>query len=269
MHQFLNNNSENSKEDVTQDIGAEEYVSGEDYREKMQALSPQTQAPAGLSWQQKAGVAFLAIFGASALILWAVQFKSGLQVTEPLTTEELAKLQQARGGGNDTDTAAQLRSQDTDKDGLNDYDELYVYGTSPYLEDSDSDKVLDKKEVERGTDPNCPQGKICTGNEQPANAVTATTSPNLYNNTPPELDIQGINNYLQQSQSEPETAGADQNQSAEQQIMQSILQGKADAQSLRAMLKQAGMDETALNKISDEQLIQIYQQTLKGQGQNN
>ncbi|PIT94221.1 hypothetical protein COU00_00180 [Candidatus Falkowbacteria bacterium CG10_big_fil_rev_8_21_14_0_10_43_11] len=261
-------NQENFDDNIgNSNAPTDEYISGEDYREKMQALSPQTQTqmPAGLSWQQKAGVAFLAIFGVSALILWAVQFKSGLQVTEPLTAEELVQLQKTRGGGNDTDTAAQLRSQDTDKDGLSDYDELYVYGTSPYLEDSDSDGILDKKEIERETDPNCSQGKVCAGNEQPANAIATTTGPDLYGNQTPQLNTAGISDYLQQSKIEQEAAGASQNQGAEQQIMQSILQGKADAQSLRAMLKQAGMDDDTLGKISDEQLIQIYQQTLKGQ----
>src|SRR2546427_13169559 len=48
----------------------------------------------------------------------------------------------------------QMKKMDTDHDGLSDYDELYVYHTSPYLEDSDSDGVADGVEVSRGTDPN-------------------------------------------------------------------------------------------------------------------
>jgi len=57
-------------------------------------------------------------------------------------------------------TEAQKRA-DTDKDGLNDYDELYVFRTSPFLEDSDSDGANDGVEVGQGADPNCPQGRIC------------------------------------------------------------------------------------------------------------
>ena len=33
----------------------------------------------------------------------------------------------------------ELRKKDTDRDGLNDYSELKIYKTSPYLADSDSD----------------------------------------------------------------------------------------------------------------------------------
>jgi len=56
-----------------------------------------------------------------------------------------------------------LKTKDTDGDGLSDYDELYVYKTSPYLKDSDSDGIDDKTEVFGGTDPNCPTGKECGG----------------------------------------------------------------------------------------------------------
>lgn len=67
----------------------------------------------------------------------------------------VADLQQADGNA-----VAQL-SRDTDGDGLNDYDELRQYGTSPYVVDSDSDGTADGTEVQRGTDPNCPTGTDC------------------------------------------------------------------------------------------------------------
>jgi hypothetical protein len=54
-----------------------------------------------------------------------------------------------------------LRTQDTDGDGLTDYDELYVFRTSPFLEDSDSDGINDGAEVAAETDPNCPKGRTC------------------------------------------------------------------------------------------------------------
>lgn len=56
---------------------------------------------------------------------------------------------------------AELQNADTDKDGLSDYDELYVFRTSPFLEDSDSDGVSDGNEVAAETDPNCPAGQTC------------------------------------------------------------------------------------------------------------
>ena len=54
-----------------------------------------------------------------------------------------------------------LKHKDTDGDGLTDYDELYIYHTSPFLADSDSDGIPDGVEVSRGTDPNCPEGQTC------------------------------------------------------------------------------------------------------------
>jgi hypothetical protein len=53
------------------------------------------------------------------------------------------------------------KTKDTDGDGLVDYDELYVYKTSPYISDSDSDGYSDREEVFSNNDPNCPIGESC------------------------------------------------------------------------------------------------------------
>lgn len=45
------------------------------------------------------------------------------------------------------------RTTDTDKDGLTDYEELYVYFTNPILDDSDYDGISDGVEIQNGTDP--------------------------------------------------------------------------------------------------------------------
>jgi hypothetical protein len=47
------------------------------------------------------------------------------------------------------------RIKDTDGDGLPDYDELNLYNTSPYLEDTDLDGVSDYDEVILGLDGKC------------------------------------------------------------------------------------------------------------------
>ncbi|NIP33143.1 hypothetical protein GWN26_14420 [Candidatus Saccharibacteria bacterium] len=60
-----------------------------------------------------------------------------------------------------TKNIEELRNQDTDQDGLSDFDELYVHATSPYLPDSDSDGITDSAEIEAGKDPNCPEGQDC------------------------------------------------------------------------------------------------------------
>lgn len=43
--------------------------------------------------------------------------------------------------------------RDYDGDGLNDHDEVFLYGTDPYLRDSDGDRISDLEEVRHGADP--------------------------------------------------------------------------------------------------------------------
>lgn len=46
-----------------------------------------------------------------------------------------------------------LTNADTDEDQLNDYEEIYVYGTDPLKKDTDGDGILDGIEIKFGTDP--------------------------------------------------------------------------------------------------------------------
>lgn len=55
----------------------------------------------------------------------------------------------------------ELRNKDTDHDGLNDFEEIYQYSTSVFLEDTDSDTYSDYEEVTTGNDPLCPAGEDC------------------------------------------------------------------------------------------------------------
>lgn len=68
------------------------------------------------------------------------------------------------------------KTKDTDRDGLSDYSELYVYRTSPYLSDTDSDGIPDAIEIAQGTDPNCPTGTVCTQlvNQEASGPSTST-----------------------------------------------------------------------------------------------
>jgi len=74
-----------------------------------------------------------------------------------------------------------LQTKDTDGDGLSDYSELNQYATSPYLKDSDSDGIDDKAEVERKSDPNCPEGQNCftTPNQSTSTADVPTLQTSL------------------------------------------------------------------------------------------
>lgn len=121
-------------------------------------------------------------------------------------------------------TIAALSKKDTDSDGLTDFDELYQYQTSPYLADSDSDGESDQAEVFGSTDPNCPQGETCT-------PLAVVTNTNSSTNT-----VVGNEN-----------------------INISSAPGSLSVDELRIALRDAGAPAAELNSMSDEQLLQLYQ----------
>jgi hypothetical protein len=111
----------------------------------------------GISQEQKVGLFLLFVFAILAVGLGVLQMRNTLygpfalkNVTPNISADEV-----------NTVEAQQLR--DTDHDGLNDFDELYIYSTSIYLADSDSDGLTDKQEVDSGKNPLCPEGQQCGG----------------------------------------------------------------------------------------------------------
>jgi hypothetical protein len=233
-----------------------EYVSGSQYQESLKNLQPIQAAKA--NWQQKFAVVFLGLFGVSAVILWIMQFSSGLQVTQPLTAEELAQMQQQKTAQTDA-----LRNQDTDKDGLSDYDESYLYGTSPYLEDSDSDGIGDKQEIDTGSDPNCPSGQDCTGSATDTTDTSGDTGQNDVS-APSQDSVSSVDNGTINAPAEDAAAPSTETDPA-RAAMEAVLGGQADAANLRTLLRNAGMSGDMLDQISDQQLLDMYQQTLKSQ----
>ena len=158
------------------------------------------------------------VFGATSIkrsISAPFALKSGTSLGDAALTESSLAAQQHK---------------DTDGDELSDYDELYVYRTSPYLPDSDSDGVPDGQEVKNGTDPNCPEGKTCVVESAPAPASAAPAFPVV----PPATT--------------PQTLSATE---------------------LRATLKQIGLDSATVDALSDEQILQAYQEALQGSQPQN
>lgn len=133
---------------------------------------------------------------------------------------------------------AELKSKDTDKDGLSDYDEIYVYNTSPYLADTDSDSLSDKDELLRGTDPNCPEGKTCFG-----------------------TGISSGDNGINQSQI---FAPALQVPTAGQLLLQTMLSANPDPQALRNVLEKNGVSKQILDSLDDDKLIELAKQAAGG-----
>ena len=113
---------------------------------------------------------------------------------------------------------------DTDKDGLSDYDELNIYKTSPYIEDSDSDGYTDGEEVKNDKDPNCPSGQDCGGG-----GVTTPINPSLEEN-------------------------GSQDTAPEEK------KSTADIDSIKKFLLSNGMDKEVLDQASDEDIISTYEE---------
>lgn len=94
-----------------------------------------------------AGISIVGLQGITRSIQYPFERKDGSTATTSLA--QLSSDQQK----NQTDEA--LKKLDTDKDGLNDYDEISIYGTSAFLDDSDGDEYSDKTEILTGHDPLC------------------------------------------------------------------------------------------------------------------
>jgi len=124
-----------------------------------------------------------------------------------------------------------LKNKDTDGDGLSDYDELYFYHTSPYLKDSDSDSLTDKQEIDGSTDPNCPAGQTCVSYGGTNTNVSLANTNAAANSNVPATDI-------------------------------SLLSGNMTAATLRETLKNSGVPQNVLDGMTDEELLEVYNQTI-------
>lgn len=178
----------------------------------------------------KIGMWLLIIGGVAIVLLTVFQYPKYLSLP-------FAKYGQQKGAWKSTAQQAAekieaLKTKDTDSDGLFDYDETYIYGTSAYLADSDSDGFGDKQEIESGNDPNCPADQTCSKISEGAAS--------------PAINTGG------QTANAGETSG--------------ILSGQATADEVRAALRQAGMNEEMLGKLDDKTLLELYAETVKENG---
>ncbi len=137
----------------------------------------------------------------------------------------------------------ELQSTDSDEDGLTDYEELYVYRTSPYLADTDADGASDSLEIEVGTDPTC-AGEECFGDEDAFEVVPTVIdvgeAPEF-----PEEDLEALNGSGTSSQ--PVTPD-----------LVDVTAGE-----VRQLLLESGIDAATVNSYSDEQLLQIYRDSVR------
>ncbi len=205
-----------------------------------------TREPRPLSTEQKVAFAILLFLGLGGVVLGFRSFGTtinrpfDLQIAKYLKGEKFLTSSQR-----DAQELEASKTRDIDGDGLMDYDELYVYKTSPYITDSDSDGFDDKMEVFSGNDPNCPKDTDCrqsTGNE------TATS----------DKVLPGLANAFGNTASILASGKVDFNSPED---VKAFFQ-KATIGEIRNALLQAGVPKDQLDQIDDEMLMQFFNSTL-------
>lgn len=221
----------------------------------------------------------MGVVGGIALIIGSVTLAS--RIGGPFQTQKQREAQSQRAS---LQRITALRTVDTDRDGLSDFDELYVRHTSPYLADTDSDKTPDGAEVQAGTDPNCPAGSTCgplaAGNAKDGNTNAGPISAALAGTlTPAELrkvlagagapqylldatpDADLLRLYQETIGSSANTNAAASTASTNGTVNASALQNLTAAD-IRKLLIQNGIAADTLDGVDDATLRSIFLQSL-------
>ncbi len=186
-----------------------------------------------LSHEERVAFGFIIACGIGAVILGGLSTFSSIKkpflitYTGPryVTSEEKESAEVAR-----------QRMNDEDNDGVSDYDELNIFGTSPYIADSDSDGRSDGAEIAEGGDPNCAQGKTCTSSALVQDRVnTGLLAPDAL--PAPDEAMPSLE----------DTLGALQQLSIDE---------------VRQLMLQSGVDEQALSALSNDQIMKLYLEAL-------
>lgn len=205
---------------------------------------PPNLQPNGFTREQKIGFIFMLIFAILTVGLGGLQLRNtvyGPFVIKKTPVNSIASLT--------NNEEERLKNIDTDHDGLNDYEELNQYETSPYLPDSDSDGTTDKAEIDGGTDPLCPEGKVCIGGDNAGVVASSTVSSPLINNGLTPTDVLNATNN-------PATNGGSEVKIDLEKLVE-------NSEQLRAMILSTGkIDAETLKKIDDKTLQDMARKLL-------
>lgn len=188
---------------------------------------PITPSPNSLTPERKIGFVLLLIFALLTVSLGILQIRNNLYAPFALNNQVPATLR------DEVNSVEALRLRDTDRDGLTDFDEAYVYNTSRYIADTDSDGQTDGQEIAAGTNPLCEEGKQCAeqGEEAGGRADAATVGESLraLDPGPPPADLEGL---------------------------------LTNPAQVRQMLIDAGVDAALVARISDQDLLVMVNQVI-------
>lgn len=205
---------------------------------------------------RKIALIVLSVFSVSIIVIWSLNFKNSLRdpfsYKGDLIVNNTNNQNNCADGncavGEITSDNLELKNIDTDGDGISDWDELFVYGTSPYLEDTDGDGLSDYEEIfVYKTNVNCPEGQNCSNSLSQSEVQNIEPSDDFYNfltslETSVEQDINSTSSNSSLGESLEDL----------------------DVQSLRQILIQSGIEENDLQQISDDDLLKLYQEVLAG-----
>lgn len=209
-----------------------------------------------LAKEQKISAGILAVCGIIALGLSIQRINATIvdpfKVSKQSVTSAIEKI-------NDIDPSAreeaEAKRRDTDGDGLSDFDELHRFQTSPYLADTDGDSVLDNVELAMNENPNCPKGQECAAALIDVSGLATSSGM---------IDITGQsagNDFYAAFQRGVNTGKAQvvtQTGSTSTDFQQGLVRDAAEIR--RVLLESGEVDPAALEKITDAQLLDLYDQ---------
>jgi len=202
--------------------------------------------------ERKIALIVLGIFSIAVVTILFLNLYGSIR--NPLDYEKLAKKNSKNSVATSTNTSKdnlnsdniELKAKDTDNDGLSDWDELFIYGTSPYLEDTDGDGLSDHEEVVvYKTNPVCPEGQDCIG---------ALVQQDNQNTSSAGDEISGLYDLL--NSLEDSSTGT----SADSTATSSSASSAIDPTQLRSILLENGFSKEDLDAVSDADLLKIYQE---------
>lgn len=199
---------------------------------------------------QKLGLGVLVVIGITTLVFGVFQINRS--IIEPMARNGNLKFKSSEEM--EREKEERLKQSDTDKDGLNDYDELYVFRTSPFLEDSDSDTIPDGVEVAQSTDPNCPAGRTCR--QARATETTGTQGDTTVGAEPPALapDEQDVLDAM-------EMAFGDLDELTPETMRARL--AEMSPEELREFLSKIGVPDEMLQQADDETMRSLLLETLQ------
>ncbi|MBI2476661.1 hypothetical protein HYV72_00650, partial [Candidatus Uhrbacteria bacterium] len=125
------------------------------------------------SGEQKFGLVLFSLTGIVGLVLSVIFLLKG--VRDPFQIDYDGETYLSSTERELKDIEAQ-KKEDTDGDGISNYEETNVYRTIAYLADSDGDGFSDGEEIRTGHDPNCPTNQDCgRGLDAGVNSVVRAT----------------------------------------------------------------------------------------------